>query len=633
MLAALRRFLTTWPAKLFFVVLVASFGLWGVADVARNLLGGDDGSSVATVGGRKIDVAELQDAARRQLSQLIRQNGGKLSPTPEIRRGVAEQALQQLVIQAAFAGAVERLGLVVPDAALRQATFETKAFQGVSGQFDRATFESVLRNNGLTEQRYLALMRTDMGQRQLVEAIRAGASSPAALNRLVYAFQGEKRVAELVSLPFAAAATPPAPTAAQIERQYADNGGDYATPEMRRIKAVILSPETIARGLDVSDDEVRTYYEQHKGEFQKPEQRSVEVIVAPSEAAARTMATTWMAGADWAAMQKVAAAANASAVELDDTAEAAFPAPELARAVFAAPPQAVTGPVRSDQGWQVFRVVKVTPGDERSFEQARPDLKPRAALERATDLVYDRANKVQDALAAGAKLDELSPDLGLAAVTGTLDAQGDTADGTPAPIPGSPELRQALVARAFQVAPSDPPTLEDGPDHSFYAVAVESVAPPSERPLADVAARVRDDWLRDARRHEQDVAATGLLAAVQGGASLEDAARAAGFVAQRTPPIGRATPPPGLPSELVQPVFASKVGEVGMAEAAQGFWVFVPIEVQKPDPSADPAALDRVRLQLAGAEGDDLELTYAAALRAQDKVTVNRRLLDSVAQP
>ena len=635
MLAFFRRFLDTWVARVFFVILVASFGLWGVADVVRNNImgGGDDGSTVATVGGRKIDVAELQDSSRRLLAQLIRQNGGQLSPTPEIRRGVAEQALQQLVVQAAFAVEAERLHLTVPDEAVRDATFANRAFAGPSGQFDRAQFQSVLRNNGLTEDRFIALMRTDIGQKQLVEAVRAGGSSPALLNKLVYAYQGEKRVADLVSLPFAAAAEPPAPTQAQLDRQYADTANDYAAPEMRRIKAVILSPESIAQDVEVSDDEMHTYYEQHKNEYQKAEQRSVQVIVAPTEAAARTMATNWISGTDWDAMQKQAAAANASAIELDDTAQAAFPATDLAKAVFDAPANAVTGPIASGQGWQLFRVIKVTPGDTRSFDQVKAQIKPQVALERAMDLVYDRANKVQDALAGGAKLDELPTGLGLAAVAGTLDAHGNTLDGSPAPIPGSPALRGALIGHAFQMAPNDPPTLENGPDHSFYAVTVDSITPPAKRPLAEVIDRVRDDWLRDQRRHEQDIAATALLTAVEGGASLADAAKAANVVVQRTPALGRAQPPGGLPAEMIQPLFGTAIGKPGMIEAQQGFWVFVPVSIAKPDPAADPAAVDRVRLQLAGAESDDLEMSFATALREREKVTVNQKLLDSVSQP
>ena len=94
MLALFRRYLNTWVARAFFILLIASFGLWGVADVIRNL-GSDDGS-VANVGGIKIEVPEAQEAYRRQLAQVSRMFGGKIEPTPEIRRSVAEQAVAVL---------------------------------------------------------------------------------------------------------------------------------------------------------------------------------------------------------------------------------------------------------------------------------------------------------------------------------------------------------------------------------------------------------------------------------------------------------------------------------------------------------------------------------------------------------
>ena len=145
--------------------------------------------------------------------------------------------------------------------------------------------------------------------------------------------------------------------------------------------------------------------------------------------------------------------------------------------------------------------------------------------------------------------------------------------------------------------------------------------------------RVKDDWLRDQRRHQQDVAATALLTAVEDGTPLADAAKAAGLTVQRTPQLGRAQPPTGLPAELIQPLFGTDTGKPGMVEAQQGFWVFVPTAITKPDPAADAPAVDRVRQQLAGTAGNDLEMTFASALRDREKVTVNNKLLESVTQP
>ena len=43
------------------------------------------------------------------------------------------------------------------------------AFRGPNGQFDQATFETVLRNNGLTEPRFIEMMRGDLAQQQLLD--------------------------------------------------------------------------------------------------------------------------------------------------------------------------------------------------------------------------------------------------------------------------------------------------------------------------------------------------------------------------------------------------------------------------------------------------------------------------------
>ena len=64
---------------------------------------------------------------------------------------------------------MQRLGIVVPDQAVRQAVFAMPAFRGPNGQFDQQRFQAVLRNNGLTEARFLDMMRADLAQRQLLE--------------------------------------------------------------------------------------------------------------------------------------------------------------------------------------------------------------------------------------------------------------------------------------------------------------------------------------------------------------------------------------------------------------------------------------------------------------------------------
>ena len=175
MITAFRRYSETWVVRGFFLIMVLAFMLWGVGDVVR-LIG--TSTWVAKVGGETIEGAQLQQAYQRGMAQATRNLPQGQEPTQPMRDAVARQALQGLIAQAALDQELRRLRIVAPDAAVRQAVFAMPAFHGTDGQFNQQTFETVLRTNGLNEPRFLDIMRTDLAQKQLIDAVTAGAAAP-----------------------------------------------------------------------------------------------------------------------------------------------------------------------------------------------------------------------------------------------------------------------------------------------------------------------------------------------------------------------------------------------------------------------------------------------------------------------
>lgn len=634
MISLMRRFLDTWVAKVFFLVLVGMFGLWGVSGSLSDIAAQ---SAVAVVGSRKIEMPEMQEAYRRQLAQVTKMFGTTIQPTPEIKRAVAGQALEQLVTFAALDQMTASLHLAVPDAAIAEAVREVPAFKGRTGAFDRDTYEQVLRANGYTPKRFETQVKTDIAQRQLLETLRAGTAAPEALARPVYEFQRETRLADAVEVLFASTKAPEPPTQAQIERFYDNNVQRYSTAELRRVRAVILAPAQLAADITVSDDEIAAAYAQNRASYNAPEKRSVQVVLTQDEATANKLAVAWRDLADWTAIQKQAGDAGGAPVELSDAAKAEFPAPELGEAVFAARLNEIPAPVHSALGWHVLKVTNITPGSARSLADVTPELRRKVALDKAADLLATRAHQVEDQLSAGVGLENLPGDLGLAPIVGTLDAQGNTKEGLPAPIPGPAELRPALVQAAFQAKIGDAPHLIEAPNAadgslSFFALAVEEITPPAPRPLAEVIAQVSADWARDALRHAAETEAAALLTKVKEGTSLADAAAAETLLVRALPAVGRSAAPAGVPSELINPLFALKPGEPTMVETAEGFMVAVLVKIEKADPATDPAGFAELRTQLARAMADDTEALFAVAVRNRANPKLNRALLDTLVQ-
>ena len=617
MLSAFRKFAGTWPARIFFLVLIASFASWGIADVVRNL--GGASNAVATVHGHDITpqqfMAEFQGNMRRYAEQV--------PDSAQLRPIVARQTLEKLVTQAALADEVQAMGITVPDSQVAAEVFGLAQFQGPDGKFSRPMLLDALRSNNMTEAHFLQLVREDIAQNQLLQTVSAASSPSALLTQRVFQYLNEKRQADMVTLPFAGKPLPAPPADAVLKRYYDNNATRYTAPEYRHVKVAILSPDSIGRALSVADGDLRTWFEAHKADYVSPEKRSLQVITAGSASVAAKLAALWKAGANWEAMQAAAKAAGATATPLENASVQEVPSPELARAAFAAAPNTVVGPVTEPLGSYVLRVTAVTPAKNPRFDQLKDEIRKKVAAEKALDLVDARARKLQDLFAGGAKIDEVPADLGATGAEGTLDSRGNAQDGSRAPIPVPADARDKIVAAAFKANPNDAVELVEIADqHIWYAVAVDSIIKPARRPFDQVLPAVTLDWQHERVRHAQEEAAASILARVNGGKSLGDAVWGTGLQVKRTPPLSRDRPSAGVPAELAHTLFTLKLNEAAMAETNAGFVVAQLAAILPADAKTDSLAVKQAHDGLAKLLHDEYLQLYATAIRNEAKPVV-----------
>lgn len=614
MLTSIRSSLSHWIVKGLFAVLIVAFAVWGIEDFVR---GGGAERSVATVAGETVSLAEATEAYQREISQLRRSFGGQFEPTEEVRRAIAEGTVARLVALRAISAEATQRGVTVTDEALRATILAAPGFQGPDGRFSRLLFESFLRNNGLTERRFLDLLRGDLMRQQLVGSVRAGAAAPQALARAVHAFHAEQRIADLVELPFMAAPAPPEPTEAQLARFHENNADLFSAPEFRQFDLVLLAAEDVAREIRLSDRELREAYAERRGEFSTPERRRIAQALLPDREAARAIAEAWRAGADFAAVAAQARAAGGGATELGLIERAGLPLPELADPAFAASAGAVTDPVQSPFGWHVLYVAEVEPASEPSFEAVKDELARIVALERAADQIYARANRIEDSIAEGIALTEVARRHELRLIQGTMDAEGRDAAGNPIEL--GPDAGEIITA-VFEARIGETSRLTETRGGVFYAVRVASVTPPALRPLAEVEREVRAAWQRAERRRAMEEQAAALVAGTRAGRPLDEAARAAGWTPRRTEPFTRDARGGAFPPQLAAALFALRRGEATMIEVGGGFVVAAVAEIVPG--AAEPAALERRRSEIAEVLAGDLEAQFVQALRDRADVRI-----------
>lgn len=625
MLGWIRKIMSNWIARVLFSALMAVFVLWGISNVPSLL---SNGTAVAHVGGQPVDITLVQAEYQRELTEAERTNP---SPDASARLQIAQASLAAIMRQQAMRQEENALGIVAPASVIRAKIYAIPAFQA-NGKFDQARFNEVLQQNGISADRFLGLETDNLTNTQLVQAMVSGARAPQELVDQVFAFVTQARIAETVTIPTAAQPPPPLPADAVLQRYWKNHPALFTAPEYRTIKLVILSPAILAQREPVSQTELAAAYAQTAAQEQIPASRSVQIVTSDDANKAKGIAQSWQAGADWTTIQATAAKAGAAAVELDHQQQNQFPSAMLASAVFAATPGTVTGPVQGPFGYFVFKVTDAVAAGAPSLASVSAQLTQQIQLQKAEADVNTDIDNVQDALAGQTPLDKLPGNLGLTAVEGTLDANGNALDGTPAPIPGGKDLRAAIIKAVFAAHPGDAPTLITGPDQGYFAFSLDSVTPPALQAYNQVQGKVAAAWSADALSRAAEVKAASLLAAVNGGKTLDEAASAAGDSVSTTPPVTRTSPPAGIPANLVQILFSLQPGQATMAQTPDGFIVAQLTKINQPRAADDPQDATGIAQAMTKSLQNDVAESFLGGLQTRDKVRIDPKLFAQIYQ-
>jgi len=432
-------------------------------------------------------------------------------------------------------------------------------------------------------------------------------------------------VAQTVAIPFAAQPAAPAPSDAVLQRYWRNHPAAFTAPEYRTVKLVILSPALLAPQEAISDADLDAAYTRVLASQPAAQpQRSVQVIVVGNIAAESQLAAAWKHGKTWDEMQALAPKFGASAISLTQATAAQIPEPALAAAVFAANAGQVVGPVAGAQNMYLFKVTGVTANapDEAAL---KGQIKQQLQLQQAQADVAQDVDNLQDALAGQTPLDQLPANLGLTALQGTLDVNGNTPTGTPAPIPGSAALKAAILKAAFAAHVNDPAQLTNGPDDSYFALTVTSDAPPALQPYDQVQAQVLKAWTLDAQMRAAEIKATALYTAANSGKSLT------GDVTS-TPVFTRAAPPAGMDNNMLAVLFSLKQGQATMLQTSTGFTVAVISQITQPTPQQDASDYAQVGQSLEKSLQNDAGESFLTGLQTRDNVSIDQKLFAQIYQ-
>jgi peptidyl-prolyl cis-trans isomerase D len=589
-----------------FVAIVFGLGMvgWFLMDFEVDAMGADGApGELGRVNGQRVDYNHYMSVYQELTEQARQQVGARLSA--EQMQEVEDMAWERVVNEMLLAQEIRRHGLQATDSEVRQAALmyphpelaQNELFR-TDGQFDIQKYQQFLSGPTASGQLLLALERY---YREMIPR-----------NKLM------RRVASGIF-----------PSDAELWREWRDRN-ETATADYLLLDLNRLAPQEV----EVSSGEIRRYYRERREDFQRPEQARIDVAFFPKQvtaadsaaalAHARSVRERIVTGEeDFAEVARTESVDPGSRQRGGDL--GAFPRGAMVgpfdEAAFSLPIGEVSEPVLTQFG---YHIIEVTERDE-ELAYARHILISIEATERSLDQTYARADSLEMlalqreslAEAAAAVRAEHREDVTISSVTPHVPGIGSTFEG----------LQWARDVIEDDTGEEISPVFET--EEAFYVVRLRSYTPAGRLTLEQATPQIRQILQLERRREHVRGVGREMVAAIRGGASLEEVAAQHDLQVRTAEGVtrlgqGRVF---GQANAVVGAAFGTPIGEVSdLVESQAGMFLIRPTERTEADREAWAAQLEQQRLMRTQ------QLQQEAITRWLDNLVAEANIVDNRAQ-
>jgi peptidyl-prolyl cis-trans isomerase D len=591
----------------------------------------------AKVNGSEISSNQVRQTYQQQLAQMERQSSVPLDDA--MRNEIKQRVLEEYVASEALVTRADELGYRVSDSDLLAEMAKVPALQ-VDGKFDSSHALAVLNAQGRSPTEIEGLFRRDAKLRQLDTALNASSfATPTELKEYRALTQQQRELAWLTvsAAKYAAGATP---DEAAVKAYYDAHKAGYMTPETVNLRYVELSLEKLAATVSVDDVQLKAYYEEQKTKtpelFVQPEQRRVRHILLsvddPKEdAAVKTKAEGILkraaGGEDFAKLAQQFSQDPGSATQGGDlgwSERKVFVGP-FADAAFGMKVDEIRGPVKTQFGYHILKLDGIQPAAVKTFEQAKAELETEYRRNEAERLFNNAQDQLADAALQNATdIDVVAKKAGLT-VQDVPDFSRSDGGGALGKVPAvidaafSQDVLDGRLSAIVEVEKGRGVVLH-ATDHKL----------PQQKPLEAVRADVIAAWKKQRGVELASAAAADAVKRLNAGESWDAVAKSLGAAVQAPKFIARSDQ--AVPMELRVAAFrAPKPAQKPIYDTlslGDGDAAVLSLSAVREDPNSARIQDADLRLQYAGQIASFEAQSYAAAARADAKITLNPKAID-----
>lgn len=368
-------------AKIIVGFIIVTFALFGIESIVAL---GNSESAPVTVNGIDIEEMEILRLVEMQKNRFRQQFGDSYDESLFNDGFLRQSAIEQLVEQKVAVTQARNLGGYVSTQSIDQAILVAPEFQQ-DGKFSSDRFRMILRRSGLTPLAYRAVLE----EQALVTQVQLGTgftdtALPFEVERQL-ALNSEQRDYEYVVFNTAELKKDIQLTEEEIQTFYDDNKERFKTDEQVSVNYVVLNKSDLKADIHVDDEEIDQGYQEYLSQLSETEERKASHILievnddrsdADAAALAKELSKKAMAGESFAELAKENSDDTGSKSlggDLGFNTRGGF-VEEFDDELFAMEEGEISQPVKSEFGYHVIKLEKIRKPVALSKEEKRAEI-------------------------------------------------------------------------------------------------------------------------------------------------------------------------------------------------------------------------------------------------------------------
>ncbi|TWX67321.1 peptidylprolyl isomerase [Colwellia demingiae] len=297
-------------AKIILGLIILTFAVAGVGSYTNSV-----DTSVATVNGEAISQQAFNKAYQAQRGRMAQQFGemfDTLSNDANYMANFRQGVLDNLINEKLIDQNSEALAIRVSDLRLKETIRKMPEFQ-VDGTFDNNRYLAIINQAGFFQSSdFRDYLRVEMTRRQLSQALIATEFNLPYQEKLQLALQNQTRDIRFATISAEQFKATIELTDEEVNSYYLANQARFQNKEQVKVDYISLNVADLAKDINVTDEEVAKYYQENAASFTEEAQRRISHILIEfndgNDEAAKTQAQTVLTrleqGEDFAVLAK-----------------------------------------------------------------------------------------------------------------------------------------------------------------------------------------------------------------------------------------------------------------------------------------------------------------------------------------